>query len=40
MDLGEALLHYVLERDGFGTDEISGPEAEDALPVFVGELRG
>ncbi len=40
MDLEESLAHYVLEGDGFGADEVGGPEAEDAVPVFVGELGG
>lgn len=28
----------MLEGYGFGTDEVCGPEADDALPVFVGQL--
>jgi hypothetical protein len=39
VDFGKALLHNVLEGDGFGADKVGGPEAEDALPVFVGELE-
>ena len=28
----------MLEGDVVGADEVGGPEADDALPVFVGEL--
>lgn len=40
MQLGEALLHEVLEGDVLRADGIAGPEADDALPVFVGGLDG
>jgi hypothetical protein len=38
VDFGESLSHQVLEGDGLGTDGVGGPEADDAVPVFVGEL--
>jgi hypothetical protein len=38
--LGEALAHDVLEGDCLGTEEVGGPEFEDAEPVVVGELEG
>ena len=38
MDLGQALAHNVLEGDGLRPERVSGPETEDAQPVFVSEL--